>query len=144
MAHAYVEVFLGTRWYAFDPTGISAPIRRPPRGLVAQPHGCQTADPVGAGLAPVGRPIVPDHDQRRIHPLHRTSKELGDRDVVDVADLVHVGEAGADVAGQVVGRDEALAAEALKIFNERNIDDLIVVNAKKTPKTVRMTTIVIS
>jgi len=30
-------------------------------------------------------------------------------------------------------RDEALAAEALKIFNERNIDDLIVVNGKKEP-----------
>lgn len=30
-------------------------------------------------------------------------------------------------------RDEALAAEALKIFNERNIDDLIVVNARKQP-----------
>ena len=30
-------------------------------------------------------------------------------------------------------RDEALAAEALKIFNERNIDDLIVVNAKNEP-----------
>lgn len=30
-------------------------------------------------------------------------------------------------------RDESLAAEALKIFNERNIDDLIVVNAKKQP-----------
>ena len=29
--------------------------------------------------------------------------------------------------------DEALAAEALKIFNERNIDDLIVVNAKREP-----------
>jgi arabinose-5-phosphate isomerase len=28
---------------------------------------------------------------------------------------------------------EALAAEALKIFNERNIDDLIVVNAKREP-----------
>jgi arabinose-5-phosphate isomerase len=28
---------------------------------------------------------------------------------------------------------EALAVEALKIFNERNIDDLIVVNAKKEP-----------
>jgi arabinose-5-phosphate isomerase len=27
----------------------------------------------------------------------------------------------------------ALAVEALKIFNERNIDDLIVVNAKKEP-----------
>ena len=30
-------------------------------------------------------------------------------------------------------REEALVAEALKIFNERNIDDLIVVNAKKEP-----------
>jgi len=30
-------------------------------------------------------------------------------------------------------RDDALAAEALKIFNERNIDDLIVVNAKHAP-----------
>jgi arabinose-5-phosphate isomerase len=30
-------------------------------------------------------------------------------------------------------RNEALAAEALKIFNERNIDDLIVVNGKNEP-----------
>jgi arabinose-5-phosphate isomerase len=30
-------------------------------------------------------------------------------------------------------RDDALAADALKIFNERNIDDLIVVNAKQEP-----------
>lgn len=30
-------------------------------------------------------------------------------------------------------RDEALAIEAVKIFNERTIDDLIVVNAKKEP-----------
>jgi len=30
-------------------------------------------------------------------------------------------------------RAEALVAEALKIFNERNIDDLIVVNARKEP-----------
>ena len=30
-------------------------------------------------------------------------------------------------------RDTALAAEALKIFNERNIDDLIVVNSKNQP-----------
>ena len=30
-------------------------------------------------------------------------------------------------------RENALAAEALKIFNERNIDDLIVVNAKREP-----------
>jgi arabinose-5-phosphate isomerase len=30
-------------------------------------------------------------------------------------------------------RDDALAAEALKVFNERNIDDLLVVNAKGEP-----------
>ena len=30
-------------------------------------------------------------------------------------------------------REDALAAEALKIFNERNIDDLIVVNSRKQP-----------
>ena len=30
-------------------------------------------------------------------------------------------------------REEALAVEALKIFNERNIDDLIVVNARNEP-----------
>jgi arabinose-5-phosphate isomerase len=30
-------------------------------------------------------------------------------------------------------RDEALAVEAVKIFNERNIDDLIVVNARREP-----------
>jgi arabinose-5-phosphate isomerase len=30
-------------------------------------------------------------------------------------------------------RDDALAVEALKVFNERNIDDLIVVNARQQP-----------
>ena len=30
-------------------------------------------------------------------------------------------------------RDEALAVEALKVFNQRNIDDLIVVNARREP-----------
>ncbi len=30
-------------------------------------------------------------------------------------------------------RDDALAVEALKVFQERNIDDLVVVNAKKKP-----------
>jgi arabinose-5-phosphate isomerase len=35
--------------------------------------------------------------------------------------------------GPVAVRTDALAAEALKIFNERNIDDLIVVNAKNEP-----------
>lgn len=36
-------------------------------------------------------------------------------------------------ANPICIRDEALAVEALKIFNERNIDDLIVVNSKKEP-----------
>jgi arabinose-5-phosphate isomerase len=30
-------------------------------------------------------------------------------------------------------REDALAAEALKIFNERNIDDLVVVDARRQP-----------
>lgn len=35
--------------------------------------------------------------------------------------------------GPITVRETALAVEALKIFNERNIDDLIVVNAKHQP-----------
>ena len=35
--------------------------------------------------------------------------------------------------GPVCIRDDALAAEAVLLFNERNIDDLIVVNAKREP-----------
>ncbi len=30
-------------------------------------------------------------------------------------------------------REDALAVEALKVFNQRNIDDLIVVNRKREP-----------
>jgi transglutaminase-like putative cysteine protease len=37
--HAYVEVFLGNRWYLFDPTGIS-----PPMGLVRIGTGRDAAD----------------------------------------------------------------------------------------------------
>lgn len=37
--HAYVEVFLGSRWFAFDPTGISAPM-----GLVRIGTGRDAAD----------------------------------------------------------------------------------------------------
>ena len=37
--HAYVEVFLGTRWYLFDPTGVS-----PPMGLVRIGTGRDAAD----------------------------------------------------------------------------------------------------
>jgi arabinose-5-phosphate isomerase len=36
-------------------------------------------------------------------------------------------------ANPICVREDALAAEALKIFNERNIDDLIVVNARRQP-----------
>jgi arabinose-5-phosphate isomerase len=36
-------------------------------------------------------------------------------------------------ANPICIRDDALAMEALKIFNERNIDDLIVVNARREP-----------
>jgi len=35
--------------------------------------------------------------------------------------------------GPICIRDEALAVEAVKIFNEHNIDDLIVVNSKREP-----------
>jgi transglutaminase-like putative cysteine protease len=37
--HAYVEVFLGTRWYLFDPTGVAAPM-----GLVRIGTGRDAAD----------------------------------------------------------------------------------------------------
>jgi transglutaminase-like putative cysteine protease len=37
--HAYVEVFLGNRWYLFDPTGVS-----PPMGLVRLGTGRDAAD----------------------------------------------------------------------------------------------------
>jgi len=37
--HAYVEVFLGDRWYLFDPTGITAPM-----GLVRIGTGRDAAD----------------------------------------------------------------------------------------------------
>jgi arabinose-5-phosphate isomerase len=48
-------------------------------------------------------------------------------------DLLAKPLAGVMTKNPICIRDEALAAEALKIFNERNIDDLIVVNAKKEP-----------
>jgi arabinose-5-phosphate isomerase len=41
--------------------------------------------------------------------------------------------AGVMTTNPVWIRDEALAVEALKIFNQRNIDDLIVVNARRHP-----------
>jgi arabinose-5-phosphate isomerase len=41
--------------------------------------------------------------------------------------------AGVMTRQPVCVREDALAVEALKIFNERNIDDLIVVNARHEP-----------
>jgi arabinose-5-phosphate isomerase len=41
--------------------------------------------------------------------------------------------AGVMTRHPVCVRDGALAVEALKIFNQRNIDDLIVVNTKNEP-----------
>jgi len=48
-------------------------------------------------------------------------------------DLLSKRIAGVMTRHPICIRDDALAVEALKIFNERNIDDLIVVNAKKEP-----------
>ncbi|HON07066.1 MAG TPA: CBS domain-containing protein, partial [Verrucomicrobiota bacterium] len=36
-------------------------------------------------------------------------------------------------ANPICVKDDALAAEAVKIFNEKNIDDLIVINSKREP-----------
>ncbi len=36
-------------------------------------------------------------------------------------------------ANPISVKDDALAAEAVKIFNEKNIDDLIVINSKREP-----------
>jgi arabinose-5-phosphate isomerase len=55
------------------------------------------------------------------------------RHMAEDADLLSRPLAGVMTRHPISVRDEALAAEALKIFNERNIDDLIVVNAKKEP-----------
>ena len=41
--------------------------------------------------------------------------------------------AGVMTRNPVCIRDDALAVEALKIFNQRNIDDLIVVNSRREP-----------
>ena len=55
------------------------------------------------------------------------------RHMADDADLLSRPLARVMTRQPICVRDEALAVEALKIFNERNIDDLIVVNAKKEP-----------
>ena len=55
------------------------------------------------------------------------------RHMADDADLLSRPLSTVMTRQPICVRDEALAVEALKIFNERNIDDLIVVNAKKEP-----------
>jgi arabinose-5-phosphate isomerase len=55
------------------------------------------------------------------------------RHMAEDADLLSRPLASVMTRHPISVRDEALAAEALKIFNQRNIDDLIVVNAKKEP-----------
>ncbi len=47
--------------------------------------------------------------------------------------VLHLALADVMTKNPVSIREDALAAEALRIFNERNIDDLIVVNAKREP-----------
>jgi arabinose-5-phosphate isomerase len=55
------------------------------------------------------------------------------RHMAEDADLLSKPLASVMTKNPISVREEALAAEALKIFNERSIDDLIVVNAKKEP-----------
>jgi arabinose-5-phosphate isomerase len=55
------------------------------------------------------------------------------RRMAEDADLLSKPLASVMTRNPISVRDEALAAEALKIFDERNIDDLIVVNSKKEP-----------
>ena len=43
------------------------------------------------------------------------------------------GDGTGDACDVCAGFDDALAADAIRIFNERNIDDLIIVNAKREP-----------
>ena len=55
------------------------------------------------------------------------------RHMAQNADLLSQPLASVMTRDPISVREDALAAEALKIFNERSIDDLIVVNAKKEP-----------
>jgi arabinose-5-phosphate isomerase len=55
------------------------------------------------------------------------------RQIATNGDLLNHKLAQVMTPNPVCVREDALAAEALKIFNERNIDDLIVVNARREP-----------
>jgi transglutaminase-like putative cysteine protease len=71
--HAYVEAFLGGRWYLFDPTGIS-----PPMGLVRIGTGRDAADvsfatmfgPVMSSAPLINIEAVVDPGQGLIQPTH--------------------------------------------------------------------------
>lgn len=55
------------------------------------------------------------------------------RQMAGDADILNHPLGSVMTANPIVIRDDALAMEALKIFDERNIDDLIVINAKREP-----------
>jgi len=55
------------------------------------------------------------------------------RHIADNEDLLAQPLKGVMTRKPICIRDDALAVEALKVFNERDIDDLIVVNAKREP-----------
>jgi len=55
------------------------------------------------------------------------------RHMSDDGDVLAKSLAGVMTPNPICIRDDALAVEALKIFNQRNIDDLIVINARREP-----------
>ena len=76
--HAYVEVFLGDRWYSFDPTGIT-----PPMGLVRIGTGRDAADVSFATLfgavtsrAPIVAVSALDDPLNGFHLPHHSTESL--------------------------------------------------------------------
>jgi len=55
------------------------------------------------------------------------------RHMSDDGDVLSKPLAGVMTPNPICIRDDALAVEALKIFNQRNIDDLVVINARREP-----------
>jgi len=53
--------------------------------------------------------------------------------MADDAEVLHRPLAAVMTRRPVCVREDALAVEALKIFNERSIDDLIVINRRREP-----------
>lgn len=82
--HAYVEVFLGDRWYIFDPSGTAIPM-----GFVRLGTGRDAADVAFATIfgpvKPVQQPLltieaVPDADDQLVVPFHRAEALSTDSD----------------------------------------------------------------